>query len=170
MRRILAALPANRRFVAADVRRRTFKECNGFRLVTSAATKFRRSKHGKWVHRILTLLADFNLHFAQAQPAFTREPTDAASAHAPAGATGFISVRDGRFIDAQGRQVLLHGLCVISKNKAENYQSWHGPADFAALRDWGMNCMRLGILWDGLEPKPGVFDEAYLKAVDQRIA
>ena len=83
---------------------------------------------------------------------------------------GFLSVRGERFVDAEGRQVLLHGLCVISKNKAENYLSWHGPQDFAALRDWGMNCVRLGILWDGLEPKPGFFDETYLKGVDQRIA
>jgi hypothetical protein len=118
----------------------------------------------------LTLLAAFNLHVTQAQPASTPDPRRAAPAPSPSGATGFISVRDGRFIDAQGRQVLLHGLCVISKNKAENYQSWQGPADFAAMRDWGMNCIRLGILWDGLEPQPGVFDEAYLKAVDQRIA
>lgn len=164
------ALPLNRRFVAADVRRRTFKEGYGFRLVTSAATKFRRSKHGKWVCGILILLAVFNLHFAPAQPAFTREPRHAVSAHASAGATGFISVRDARFMDAQGRQILLHGLCVINKRKAENYQSWHGPADFAALRDWGMNCIRLGILWDGLEPQPGVFDDGYLRAVDRRIA
>lgn len=83
---------------------------------------------------------------------------------------GFLAVRDGRFVDPEGRQVLLHGLSVINKNKQENYRSWQGPEDFARLRDWGMNCVRLGILWDGLEPKPGVFDEEYLKSVDQRIA
>lgn len=38
------------------------------------------------------------------------------------------------------------------------------------MRDWGMKCIRLSILWDGLEPQMGGFDEEYLKAVDRRIA
>ncbi len=84
--------------------------------------------------------------------------------------TGFVSVREGRFIDAEGRQLMPRGLSVISKNKADGYLSWHGPEDFAKMRRWGMNCIRLGILWDGLEPQPGVFDEQYLKGVDQRVA
>lgn len=83
---------------------------------------------------------------------------------------GFLAVRDGRFVDSAGRQVLLHGLSIINKDRKGNYQSWHGAAEFARMRDWGMNCVRLGILWDGLEPAPGVFDENYLKGVDQRIA
>ncbi|MBX7256301.1 MAG: cellulase family glycosylhydrolase [Candidatus Hydrogenedentes bacterium] len=81
----------------------------------------------------------------------------------------FVSVKDGAFIDSEGRQLLLHGMAVISKDPKENYQSWHGPEDFAQMRRWGMNCIRLGIIWDGLEPEPGKFDEEYLKKVDQRI-
>jgi len=82
----------------------------------------------------------------------------------------FVSVSDGKFVDPDGRQILFHGLNVISKRKAEQYQSWHGPAEFAAMREWGMNCVRLGILWDGLEPEPGKYDEAYLSNVDRRVA
>lgn len=93
-----------------------------------------------------------------------------AAAFAARGEGDFLSVKDGRFVDAQGRQVLLHGMSVISKSPAEHYQSWHGPEDFAALRDWGMNCIRLGILWAGIEAEPGQYDEDYLKKVDQRIA
>ncbi|MCC6143343.1 MAG: cellulase family glycosylhydrolase, partial [Candidatus Hydrogenedentes bacterium] len=83
---------------------------------------------------------------------------------------GFLRTDGTRFVDAEGRQVLLHGLCVISKSPAEDYQSWHGPEEFRAMADWGMNCIRLGIIWDGLEPAPGQYDEAYLEKVDQRIA
>lgn len=118
----------------------------------------------------LKLLFCLLVFSAQAQPAPTLNPRNSSPSQLTTSAAGFLSVRDGRFIDAEGRQVLLHGLSVISKSKAENYQSWHGPVDFAAMRDWGMNCIRLGILWDGLEPQPGVFDEGYLRAVDRRIA
>jgi endoglycosylceramidase len=60
-------------------------------------------------------------------------------------------------------------MSVINKNKAQGYASWHRPEDFARMRQWGMNCIRLGVLWDGLEPEPGKFDEAYLKQIDERI-
>ena len=84
--------------------------------------------------------------------------------------SGFLQVKENRFVDALGRQVLLHGMSIINKNREEGYRSWQGPDDFARMRNWGMNCVRLGILWDGLEPAPGVFDAAYLEQVDQRIA
>ncbi len=87
-----------------------------------------------------------------------------------AAAQKFVTVKDGAFLDPAGRQILLHGMAVISKNPKENYQSWHGPEEFAQMRRWGMNCIRLGIIWDGLEPEPGKYDEEYLKKVDQRIA
>ncbi len=85
-------------------------------------------------------------------------------------AAKFVSVKGDKFVDPEGRHLILHGAAVISKNPKENYQSWHGPKDFALMRQWGMNCIRLGIIWDGLEPEPGKFDEEYLKKVDQRIA
>ncbi len=81
----------------------------------------------------------------------------------------FLRVRGDQFVDAEGRQVLLHGLSMISKSKAENYLSWHHADDFANMRAWGMNCIRLGILWDGIEPQPGEYDEAYLDGVAQRV-
>ncbi len=70
------------------------------------------------------------------------------------GRPGFLSVRGNTFVDSEGRQVLLRGMAVIGKDPKENYQSWHGPEDFARMRVWGLNCIRLGIVWDGLEPRP----------------
>lgn len=88
----------------------------------------------------------------------------------PETANSFISVKDGSFVDAAGRQVILHGINVGEKSKAKNYLSWHGPEQFAAMRHWGFNCIRLLIIWDGLEPEPGRYDDAYLSGVDKRIA
>src|SRR3989304_1185875 len=82
----------------------------------------------------------------------------------------YLRVQDSRFLDAEGRQVLLHGMNVVSKSKADNYLSWHRSDDFANMPAWGMNCIRLGIIWDGLEPAPGKYDEAYLDGVEERVA
>ncbi|MBN2308063.1 MAG: cellulase family glycosylhydrolase [Candidatus Hydrogenedentes bacterium] len=104
------------------------------------------------------------------EPAQQPAPAPAPEPAEPTGAAaGFISVKNGAFVDPEGRQILLHGLSVISKDKSAGYVSGHGPAEFAAMREWGMNCIRLGIIWDGLEPEPGLFDDAYLEKIDQRI-
>jgi len=74
----------------------------------------------------------------------------------------------GRFIDPQGRQVILHGINLVNKDPKAGYL---GPADlktFASFRRWGLNCVRLGVIWDGLEPEPGVFNETYCKGLTGR--
>lgn len=81
----------------------------------------------------------------------------------------FISVKDDKFIDPEGRQIILHGVNIVEKSKGRNYLSWHGPEEFAMMRDWGFNCIRLGIIWDGLEPEPGKYDYDYLAGLDSRI-
>ena len=70
-----------------------------------------------------------------------------------------IDIRDTRFVDAEGRHVLLHGINLVNKNPDEGYFFDAGPELFAAMRDWGFNVIRLGVIWDGLEPEPGVVDE-----------
>jgi endoglycosylceramidase len=78
-----------------------------------------------------------------------------------------ISVRDGRFIDQDGRHVILHGINV--GNKQRPYLSRHTEADYAQMNQWGFNCVRLLILWAGIEPECGKYDEEYLKQVAQRV-
>ncbi len=80
-----------------------------------------------------------------------------------------IRVDGGRFIDTEGREVLLHGINLSEKSRQRGYVSWHGPEDFARMRSWGFNCIRLSIFWDGIEPEPGRYDEEYLRRIDQRI-
>lgn len=87
-----------------------------------------------------------------------------------AGGSTFVSVRGQQFIDPEGRQILMHGASVINKSRADNYQPRVTGMDFAQMRVWGWNCIRLGILWDGLEPRIGEFDEEYLKKLDGLIA
>ncbi len=75
-----------------------------------------------------------------------------------------------RFADPQGRHVLLHGINVVNKDPGAGYFFDEGPALYTRLRSWGFNVVRLGVIWDGLEPEPGVYDEAYLGRLDRQIA
>lgn len=81
----------------------------------------------------------------------------------------FLSISGQRFIDPHGREVILSGINFISKNPKENYMPQQGPELFAKFKSWGFNCVRLGIIWDGLEPEPGVYNEDYLQEIDKRI-
>jgi endoglycosylceramidase len=80
-----------------------------------------------------------------------------------------ISIEGQRFIDAKGRQIIFNGISVVNKNPKVNYLGPETREDFANLAQWGFNIIRLGVIWDGLEPEPGVYDDEYLKGIDQRI-
>lgn len=82
----------------------------------------------------------------------------------------FISVRDRRFVDTKGRHVVLHGISLVNKDPSVGYLGDEGLEVFAAMRDWGFNCVRLGVIWDGLEPEPGVYNEEYMQGIDRQIA
>jgi endoglycosylceramidase len=81
-----------------------------------------------------------------------------------------ITIKGDQFVDGQGRQVILNGINVVSKSKKEGYIFQSGPELYQNLKNWGVNCIRFYISWDGFEPEPGVYNEAYLKEIDKRIA
>ena len=41
--------------------------------------------------------------------------------------------------------------------------------DIANLKKWGMNFVRLGVMWEGVERQAGVYDTEYLAKVDALI-
>ena len=76
---------------------------------------------------------------------------------------GRLRVRDGWFVDPAGRVVLLHGVNVVDKRPPYLPSSDElNDADADAMRDLGFNVVRLGFIWKGLEPEPGVVDRTYL--------
>ena len=72
----------------------------------------------------------------------------------------------GRWItDAQGRVVILHGVDMVNKLKASGYAPdgvGFGSDDAALLADNGFDAVRLGVIYAGVEPQPGHYDDAYL--------
>jgi endoglycosylceramidase len=73
----------------------------------------------------------------------------------------------GRWItDASGRVVVMHGTNLVYK-VAPFYPaaSPFGASDAAFLRSLGFTAVRVGVLWEALEPQPGVYDDAYLDRI-----
>jgi endoglycosylceramidase len=70
--------------------------------------------------------------------------------------------------DRPGRAVILRGMNVGAKHTP--WFDFQGPADFARIRnDWGMNAVRLLVIWAAIEPQEGVYDDKYLDALADRV-
>lgn len=79
-------------------------------------------------------------------------------------------------VDSFGRTVLLHGVNAIYK--VDPYIPTQGDfdpqnslndEDIANLKKWGMNFMRLGVMWEGVERQAGKYDMNYLDEVEKLI-
>jgi len=83
----------------------------------------------------------------------------------PAAAVARSLQREGRWlIDEQGRVVVMHGVNFVQKT-APFYADNIGEQDARFLADEGFNAARVGIIWEGFEPAPGRYDDAYLRKV-----
>ncbi|MFA5890294.1 MAG: cellulase family glycosylhydrolase [Actinomycetota bacterium] len=74
--------------------------------------------------------------------------------------TTTLRVQKGKLLDAEDRDVILRGIAMI--NKASPYLPNFGAQDFALVRSWGMNSIRLGTSWRAIEPTKGEYDTGYL--------
>ncbi|MEF7439391.1 cellulase family glycosylhydrolase [Paenibacillus lautus] len=74
-----------------------------------------------------------------------------------------------RFFNEDGAQVILNGINLVCKDKAKGYVEPCDASLFAWFRDQGFNVVRLGLIWDGVEPEPGVYDDAYLNRIKQQV-
>lgn len=82
----------------------------------------------------------------------------------------FVRVDGQQFRDAYNRELILNGINLIVKDAGRGYVCDIPEEDFIKAREWGFNVIRLGIIWDGLEPEPGVYNEEMFKCLDERIA
>ena len=80
------------------------------------------------------------------------------------------------FKDADGRQVLFHGVNVVYKvdpyipSEGEfDSQNSLNDEDIANLHKWGFNFVRLGVMWEAVERTRGVYDDSYLDKVEALI-
>lgn len=88
----------------------------------------------------------------------------------PGAGTVGLSTSGTWFTDSDGRAVILHGLNVVYKIPPfEPSASGFSDDDAAFLAANGFNVVRLGVIWAGVEPEPGVYNEAYLDSIAQTV-
>lgn len=80
------------------------------------------------------------------------------------------------FVDEHGRQVLFHGVNIVYKvdpyipsEGSFDYDNSLNAEDIKNLTDWGMNFVRLGVMWEAVERSAGVYDMNYLDKVEDLI-
>lgn len=72
--------------------------------------------------------------------------------------------------DSTGRVVIMHGLNQVYKvapylPSADGF----GNDDAVFLAKNGFNAMRIGVIWAGVEPRPGVYNNKYLAGIAQTV-
>lgn len=72
--------------------------------------------------------------------------------------------------NSDGQVVLLHGFNEVYKLAPyEPSASGFSEDDATFLAANGFNVVRLGVIWAGVEPQPGVYDTAYVKSIQQTV-
>lgn len=74
-----------------------------------------------------------------------------------------------RFINEDGAEVILSGINLVCKSKEKGYVEPCDESLFTWFCEQGYNVIRLGLIWDGVEPEPGVYDDVYLSKIKQQI-
>jgi endoglycosylceramidase len=57
---------------------------------------------------------------------------------------------------------IFRGANVSGRSKLAPFLPFDDPAWFDRLASWGWNAVRLLVMWEGLEPERGIYDDAYL--------
>ncbi|OBG02156.1 cellulase family glycosylhydrolase [Mycolicibacter sinensis] len=92
----------------------------------------------------------------------------------PDGITGTVAppveVSNGWLTNAAGQVVIWHGLNQVYKIPPyEPSANGFGEDDAAFLAANGFNAVRLGVIWAGVEPQPGVIDYDYLASIQHTV-
>jgi endoglycosylceramidase len=73
---------------------------------------------------------------------------------------------EGGYIrDEHGRIRIFRGVNVSGRSKLPPFLPFSGASALDPLRAWGMNVIRLLVIWEALEPRRGEIDEAYLERI-----
>ena len=81
-----------------------------------------------------------------------------------------------QFVDESGRSIIFHGVNVVYKvdpyipsEMDFNAELSLNEEDIENLHKWGMNFVRLGVMWEAVERVRGEYDHTYLSKIDELI-
>ena len=81
------------------------------------------------------------------------------------------------FRDSDNRAMIFHGMNVVVKlppyipeTDVFNWDLSLNDEDLELMRSWGVNMIRLGVMWESVERSPGVYDMDYLDQISALIA
>ena len=87
-----------------------------------------------------------------------------------------LSISNLKLVDERGRQRIYHGLNVVMKIapyipdlEKFSLDTSFSEVDMRNLREWGINSIRLGVMWAGVEPKKGKYNQTYLNLMRQLV-
>lgn len=79
---------------------------------------------------------------------------------------------NGQYIESNTKnRIILRGINLVNKIAPYDYDNLLKPTQkhLSYLSQMGFNLVRLGICWDGVEPKIGIYDDKYLKKITDFI-
>lgn len=76
-----------------------------------------------------------------------------------------LHIEGTRFVDGDGRTVLLRGVNAFGRSKVPPFAAADDAATLAALPALGVDVVRLLFVWEAFEPSPGHYDRGYLEHI-----
>jgi len=70
------------------------------------------------------------------------------------------------FKDEGGRVVILRGVNVAGNSKIPPFVPFSDTTRLDPVKEWGMNVIRLVLIWEAIEPEPGRYNGEYIDAVE----
>ncbi|TGZ69806.1 hypothetical protein CRM22_003530 [Opisthorchis felineus] len=75
----------------------------------------------------------------------------------------------GNFVDQQGRIMLFHGFNAVTKMPPWYPEEMTNTTKLKLWKSWGINVVRLGVIWTGVMPNKGYVDKNYMKKIGEII-
>ncbi|KAL4454588.1 hypothetical protein ABPG74_021793 [Tetrahymena malaccensis] len=98
--------------------------------------------------------------------------------HLLVSASGILKVNTTthQIVDEKGRERIFHGVNAVPKSfpYIPNIDIFDPcmsltDKDFQNMKEWGLNAIRLGTMWPGVEPMKGQYNETYLNQLKQIV-